>query len=99
MSTRKKKEIEQLTASIFESLLPSPNLRELISSAVAEGVKSSLDKLTRTLEVMEGRIHQLECDLDDSAREVKKFQEVNADFQTKIAEANTKLNSLEQYSR
>ncbi|KAJ8018671.1 hypothetical protein HOLleu_43225 [Holothuria leucospilota] len=86
----------EMTAEILQSLLESRVLRDLICSAVSDSIKSNLDCLKKAIERQEGRIHQLECELEESEKQLKKCTEENTELQSKMGELGYKLNSLEQ---
>ncbi|KAJ8040366.1 hypothetical protein HOLleu_14632 [Holothuria leucospilota] len=72
MPTRSKidqQQQEAMVATILKSLLESQTLREVIKSAVDDAIESSVDRISRNMDILEGRIHDLECKLETSETE------------------------------
>lgn len=99
MATRGSKQQEETVSIILKSLLESKELRSLIHSAITEAIQSSLEKLSNTIDHHEGRIHDLECQLDKSSAEIGALNQANEKFKCDIAQLTAELNVLEQYSR
>ena len=92
-------EQDELVTNIIKSLLESSEIRLLISTAVSDAVRSTLEKINASLEEHTGKIHDLECKLDQSNRNINKLKDYADQSSTTIEELKTELNNLEQYSR
>ena len=88
-----------MASSIVKSLLESKELRSMIQSTITEAVKTSLEKLTNIIDIHEGRIHDLECRLDKSSKELSNVITENDKLKSEVAQLHDELNVLEQYSR
>lgn len=98
-SSSSMKQEEEMASSIAKSLLQSKELRSMIQNTIKEAVKTSLDKLTNIIDIHEGRIHDLECRLDESSKELSNFAKENQTLKSKVSQLSDELNVLEQYSR
>lgn len=59
----------------------------------------SLEKLSNLMDLHEGRIHNLEVQLDNSAQELSTLTTHNEKLGSGIAQLQDEFNVLEQYSR
>ncbi|KAJ8041348.1 hypothetical protein HOLleu_12145 [Holothuria leucospilota] len=100
MSTRaKSQQQDEMVATILKSLSETPDLRKIIKSAIIEAMTSSLEELTKSLEIQEGGIHDLECKFDDSHLCLQRLEDQNNEFKSTIDQLQNEINLLEQYTR
>lgn len=90
---------DELVSSIIKSLLESSEIRLLISTAVSEAVRSTLAKINASLEEHTGKIHDLQCKLDQSNHDLTTLKDQTERSSAAIEELKAELNNLEQYSR
>ncbi|PIK55107.1 hypothetical protein BSL78_08002 [Apostichopus japonicus] len=99
VSTRNNTKQEEMVSSILKTLLESKELRSLIQSAVKEAIQVSLDKLSHIMEIHKGKIHELECQLERSSKELTALTSEHGNFKSDMEQVKCELNVLEKYSR
>lgn len=55
---------EDMVVTILKTLLESQTLQEAIKSDVDDAIKASVDRISINMDILEGRIHDVECKLE-----------------------------------
>lgn len=90
---------EDMVVTILKSLLESQTLQETIKSDVDDAIKASVDRISINMDILEGRIHDLECKLEKRETELLHLRKENDDFQSKLQQCLLENKILERYSR